>query len=203
MPALITDGRGVGGSARILRELDGRAAPERRLYPADPERRTQVEELEDLFDRQLGPATRRIAYSHLLPHRREVLDLLSHGVPAWERHLVRLLWPFLRSFLRRGLRIDAAGVERSRARVHELFELVASRLTGPFLVGDRFSAADLTFAALSAGVLAPPEYGAPVVLPQLTASQHTEIEGFRAHPAGQFALRLYRQERRTNEPPEL
>lgn len=193
VPALLRRGSGLGGSAAILRALDAEAPAERKLYPA--EHRTQVEELEDLFDRQLGPHVRRIAYFHLLPHREKVLPLLTHGVPGWEKTLVGVLFPLLRAFMVRGLRIDAAGAERSRVRVREIFETVASRLTGPYLVGERFTAADLAFASLSAGVLAPPEYGAPVKLPQLSAAQHTEVESFRDHPAGQFGLRLYRQER--------
>ncbi len=196
VPALLREGGSVGGSAAILRALDPEAPEDRRLYPADPQQRAQVEDLEDLFDRQLGPHVRRIAYFHLLPHRGKVLPLLTHGVPGWERTLVGLLFPLLRTFMVRGMRIDAAGAERSRARVREIFETVASRLTGPYLVGERFTAADLTFASLSAGVLAPPEYGAPVQLPQLSAAQHAEVESFRDHPAGQFGLRLYRQERR-------
>lgn len=195
MPILIRNGRCLDGSARILRALDAEAPLEKRLYPDDPQRRVEVEELEDLFDRQLGPHSRRIAYYHLLPHRNAVLPLLTHGAPGWERTLLRLLFPLVRAFLVRELRIDAAGAERSRTRVREIFEMVAARLTGPYLVGERFTAADLTFASLAAGVLAPPEYGAPVALPQLSAEQHAEVESFRAHPAGRFGLRLYRQDR--------
>lgn len=195
VPVLLRNGRGVGGSAAILRALNAEAPPEKRLYPEDPQRRAEVEEWEDLFDRQLGPHSRRIAYFHLLPHRAAVLPLLTHEAPSWEKAMTHLLFPFVRGYIVRGLRIDAAGAERSRARVREVFEVVASRLNGPYLVGERFTAADLTFASLAAGVLAPPEYGARVRLPQLTAEQHAEVETFRAHPAGQFGLRLYRQER--------
>jgi len=177
--------------------LDTEVAAGKRLYPEDAQQRAEVEQLEDLFDSQLGPHTRRIAYFHLLPHRDKVLPLLTHGVPPWEGALTRLLFPLLRRLMVRGLRIDAAGAERSRAKVREVFEVVASRLSGPYLVGERFTAADLTFATLASGVVAPPEYGAPVPLPQLSAAQHEEVESFRSQPAGQFALRLYRQERFT------
>ena len=68
---------------------------------------------------------------------------------------------------------------------------------GPFLTGDRFTAADLTFAALAAAVLVPPEYGValpqPDVLPEPVASA---VRSMREHPAGVFALRLFREERR-------
>ena len=46
------------------------------------------------------------------------------------------------------------------------FDAIAARLADgrPYLTGDRFTAADLTFACLAAAVVLPPEYG--VALPQ-------------------------------------
>ena len=61
-----------------------------------------------------------------------------------------------------------------------------------YLCGDRFGAADLTFAALSAAVIVPPRYGValpqPGVLPPHTAAL---VERAREHPAGRFALSLF------------
>ena len=64
------------------------------------------------------------------------------------------------------------------------------------LVGDRFTAADLAFAALSAPVLLPAAYGSPLPPPEALPDVYArEVRRFRAHPAGAFALRLYEQER--------
>jgi len=51
------------------------------------------------------------------------------------------------------------------------FDHIASLLRDgrPYLCGERFSAADLTFAALSASIIVPPTYGVP--LPQPTYSR--------------------------------
>jgi glutathione S-transferase len=59
------------------------------------------------------------------------------------------------------------------------------------LCGDRFTAADLTFACLAAAVVLPPEYG--VALPQGLP----ELRVFQEHPAGAYALRLFRELRRS------
>ena len=70
-----------------------------------------------------------------------------------------------------------------------------------YLLGDRVSAIDLTFAALAAPLLQPPEHHVPpspidVVPPQIQA----DIRACRATLAGEFGLRLYREHRRHNTP---
>jgi glutathione S-transferase len=65
-----------------------------------------------------------------------------------------------------------------------------------YLLGDRFTAADLTFAALAAPMLSPPRYGPPLPPPEAMPQRLArEVERLRAHPAGAFANRLYNEER--------
>ena len=65
-----------------------------------------------------------------------------------------------------------------------------------YLCGDAFTAADLAFAALAAPVIVPPEYGTPLPAPaELPAEMAAGVRAFRAHPAGAFASRLFREER--------
>ena len=67
----------------------------------------------------------------------------------------------------------------------------------PFLLGDRLTAADLSFAALAAPVLLPAEYGVPMpALDETPAALQEVIRELRGTPAGAFALRLYRAHRR-------
>ncbi len=153
--------------------------------------------LEDAFDRELGPATRRWAYFYLLP-RRELLGKLADDVPRWEMIALRALRPAAVAFMRRGLRISPASVARSRDKIDAMLERVAAVLADGrrYLVADRFTVADLTFASLMTPVLLPAEH--PFWLPtpdQLPAEASTQIATWRAAPAGQFALRLYREDR--------
>ena len=62
----------------------------------------------------------------------------------------------------------------------------------PFLVGERFSRADLSFAALAAPVLHAGAVRVPLPkLHELPAAWAEDIADLRAHPAGAFALRMF------------
>jgi glutathione S-transferase len=69
--------------------------------------------------------------------------------------------------------------------VRAVFDRVAERLGDgrPYLCGERFSAADLTFASLAASLLTPPEYGVPLPQPdELPPAMAAQVNEFRAHP---------------------
>lgn len=194
VPILCVGRHVIGDSSAILRFLDAEHGGERRLYPVDVDLAAEVEELEEHFDTRLGPHTRRLVYFHLLPHRSLALEALEPGVASGQRAVFRTGFHLFRFLMLRGMNINPASAERSAARVRQVFDEVGARLADGrrFLVGDGFTAADLTFAALAAPVLLPPRYGAP--LPTLDRLPHglTElVDEFRSHAAGIFALRLY------------
>jgi glutathione S-transferase len=62
----------------------------------------------------------------------------------------------------------------------------------PHLCGERFTAADLTFAALSASVVVPPVYGTPLPQPEMLPPEMAAfVQSIRDHPAGRYALSLF------------
>ena len=64
------------------------------------------------------------------------------------------------------------------------------------LVGERFSAADLAFAALAAPAISPLQHGTPVPQPEdMPDGMAAAVRRWREHPAGQYGLRLFREER--------
>jgi glutathione S-transferase len=60
VPGMKLEGEKVVGSRAIMRRLDGLVA-EPALYPADPERRVQVERAEEWGDEVLQPLARRLS----------------------------------------------------------------------------------------------------------------------------------------------
>ena len=153
--------------------------------------------IEDDLDNHFGPHTRRWAYHYLLPNR-QADGHITVGVPRWERSVLPLVRPLAVRFLRRGLQIDEAGVERSRVKIESTFDRI-EQIMGDgrrYFAGDRFSVADLTFASLAAPIVLPPNH--PVQsfgLELFPDEQRAQIERWRERPAGQFALRLYADDR--------
>jgi glutathione S-transferase len=199
VPVLVVGGRAIDDSTDILQWADRKAPPGRRLYGDSDAERREIEALEDFFDNKLGPDTRRWAYFYILPRKDVLLGLAGRGVPRWESAVLPALLPIARPIMRRAMNITEDGALRSRDRIDAAFERVASLLEGgrPFLVGARPSAADITFASLAAPVVVPPQYGAELPAPDALHPEATErMKAWQQHPAGQFALRIYREHRR-------
>jgi glutathione S-transferase len=66
----------------------------------------------------------------------------------------------------------------------------------PYLVGDTFSVADLTFASLAAPLLLPPQYGGSLPhIDDVHVDMRRTVLDFRATRAGRFALAMYEKHR--------
>ena len=75
--------------------------------------------------------------------------------------MLPLAFPVATRMIDRVLDITADTAAQSEAQVRAVFDAVGKRLSDdrPYLCGDRFTAADLTFSALAASVLMPPSTG--------------------------------------------
>jgi glutathione S-transferase len=198
VPVLVTPEGAIGDSAEILAWVDERTPPERRLFSPDAEERRAVEELCRRLDDQLGPRGRRLIYVHMLAERKLMLGFNNQGVPPWEDRAIRWGWPLALRFVRRALEITPGIEVEDEAVVWREFDFVAGLLADgrPYLCGERFGAADLTFAALAAAVTLPSTYG--VALPQpdaLPARTAALVKRAREHPAGRHALRVIAEHR--------
>jgi glutathione S-transferase len=200
MVPLLVDGKTpIRDSTAILKHIDSQLPADRRLFPDDPAARQEVERLEDLFDEKLGPATRRWAYSHLLPDKRRTVDVLRRMVGRLAGAALPVLFPLMRRLISARYRINPKSTARSLQRIQDVFQRVNELLQDgrPYLAGGRFSAADLTFAALSMPIIFPDGHGVPMPrIEELPAEMAFVIESFRRMPAGDFAQRMYRQHRR-------
>lgn len=151
---------------------------------------------------QLAPHSRRIAYFHLLPKPRLTQSMVNKNVGPWQANSYKILRPLASMALRKTFDINPRSAERSLAKAKQEFDWIASTLSHrQFLVGHRFSAADLTFAALASPLLLVTfEEGFGAHFPsvdQVPSEYRDTVMFFRNHPAGRHALSMYRNHRKT------
>jgi glutathione S-transferase len=198
VPVLVTPEGVLPDSADILAWVDERTPVESRLYPSESGARDGVQRLCRRFDGELGPRGRRVMYVHMLAQRKLALRFNNQGVPRWEDRAIRYGWPLVARFVKHELGIRPGIEVEDEAAVWREFDFVAELLADgrPHLCGERFGAADLTFAALSAPVVVPPMYGVPLPQPDLLSPVTASlVQRARDHPAGRYALTLFAEHR--------
>ncbi|MFT3922064.1 MAG: glutathione S-transferase family protein [Myxococcales bacterium] len=194
-PVLKTpEGQLVCDSADILHYVSERFAPPGfDLYPTP-----EVAAVERKLHDDLGPHTRRAAYGACFADPSILRDLARHNVGPIQSGLFVAALPLGIGGLRKALNIDDRAVARSVERIKREFDTVSSVLADGrrYLVGERFTAADLAFACMAAPVIFPPEYSAWMPpLERLPRFARELTEEMRTTRAGAHALRMFREER--------
>lgn len=195
LPILWLDGRAIGDSTRIIATLEQRH-PGPALYPADSAARQRALALEEHFDEHLGPAARAAVVTPLFRHDPEIaLRLLTTGMPPQAFHTLRRIQAVFPAYYRLRHRIKDANLEADRAAVSTALDHIETERQGrPYLVGDTFSIADLTAAALLSPLLQPPQIQYPVQVP-LPPYLQDYRDALLRHPALHWAAGIYRQHR--------
>lgn len=194
-PVLVAENKVFTDSTDILKYLNSIASDNQKIYPTDAVLSQQVEKLEDLFDKQLGSATRIWGYSYTMNNYQWMQKLWTRNVSVVERTLFPIIFPPMRSITKKAFNINPETVAESYKTIQDIFAQVSNMLADgrAYLVGDRFSAADLTFASLAAPAIQPPEHpNKPRPLSELPEKLALEITQFRETVAGDFVMRLYR-----------
>jgi glutathione S-transferase len=113
------------------------------------------------YDLRLGPATRLWVYHEMFDYPELVNASMTDGVPGWQRHAFKYGNKVLAFAVAKVLTINDERAIEAEQTFRAIFGSVDERLADGrrYLVGDRFSIADLTFSALSAPLIAPPQYG--------------------------------------------
>jgi glutathione S-transferase len=199
VPVLVTPQGSLGESEEILHWVDERTPPEHRLYPSDGAQRAEVERICRRLDAELGPKGRRLMYVNMLAAKDLLLRFNNTGVPRWEDRFMRVGFCAVTPLVKRRLDITPGIEVADEADIWRELDWVAELLADgrPYLGGDRFGAADLTFAALSAAVVVPSDYGTPLPgLDGMPPGARELVGRAREHPAGRFALSIVERHRR-------
>ena len=131
----------------------------------------------------------------MLPDPGFVVSAFASESSLTTRIAMRVAFPMISVVLRRRLRIDEGGVEVSRKKTFAALDRLERELRpSGYLVGDRFSVADLTAAALCSPLVAPPEFPClprgPMPEPMARAR-----ESVAARPGVRWVLEMYRRHR--------
>jgi glutathione S-transferase len=195
LPILWLDGRAIADSTRIIAALEERF-PKPPLYPSDAAAQQRALALEDDLDETLGPALRAAIVTPLFRNDPDIaLRVLTTGMPEKAYWTLRPLLRIFPAYYRLRHRISEANLERDRAVVLAALDRIEQERQGrAYLIGEAFTVADLSAAALLGALLQPSEiqYPLQVELPPY-------LQDYRAtllrHPAAQWAAGIYRLHR--------
>lgn len=178
-----------------VRYLEARARDDRRLIPDEG-----AEDVLGLYEQfyQFGYATRAWAYAYMLPDKRTTIASWAAGAPAWERLLIPIAYPLVRVLMGRSLELDANTIEKRGREIETTLARVDALLADgrPFLSGSKLTLADVAFAVFASPSILPPNCPSPLPpIEDVSPPMRASIERWRARPAGQYAVRLYRDHR--------
>jgi glutathione S-transferase len=198
VPILVDGDVVLRDSTDIARHADALAPPDRRLVPPSEDDRRAVLAIEDDLDETLGPDARLLGYWFPFSDARYTHAFVGRMIGVRSPLAVHVLTPVFRALICRRDRIDAVTARSAEARVRSTFARLGEGLADAgYLVAGRFTLADLTFAALAAPLLAPPEHP---ISGRSKAQPPTAMADLRAElsatAAGRHALRVYRDHRK-------
>jgi len=157
-PILQMDGRTIADSTAIVAALEQRY-PDPPLYPADPEERSRALALEDFFDEELGPHVRQLAWHEFGNDRERFRALMEQAAPPPLNRYSGATAAYARLYTRLRFRAgNPEAAEQARAKILAALDRLEAELgESEYLVGERFSVADLTAASLFYPLALPPE----------------------------------------------
>jgi glutathione S-transferase len=173
----------LGESSRILDYLE-RTYPRPALYPAEVQERDEVARWMVWLDSTLGLAARRLAYTQITLEQPGVLAALflprmvaPSGIASLKARLAGVI---IGGVLTRRFRFLHNRADRVFEQLEQCLLIAAERLRSRrYLVGSRFTAADLTLAALLRPVLLVPFFRNHPGLQQLFGWRETQLREHR------------------------
>lgn len=198
----------IGNSADILRYLWGRysAGPGRDAAFLEPS--AERLEMEKRIDR-CGHDLQVWVYFHCLGDRELTLRLWGaghSGVPAWQRLLMRILYPLSSAYVRYALSVTEERYAAAIQHIDSLLDDVDTRLADgrrSILGGDDINYVDIAFASIMGLWMQPDNYaagnaaGARVARNRMPAPARADIERWlEDYPrASNFVRRMFAEER--------
>lgn len=182
-------------SAEIIKKID-RAFPESPLFSDEPTENAKMNSLIKYFDNIIGTHVRIVAYDALFRYAKNLSDFFSCGLEGPAALTAKGMTPVLKMSIQNLYHINPEAAAASRKKLMEALDRIEVQLKGnEFLIGNSFSAADLTAASLLYPLIMPSEFS--FALPSITSPDLQEfMDSFAEHEAIRYAKRMWSQYRR-------
>jgi glutathione S-transferase len=195
-PVLIYNDEIIPGSHNIIMRLEDKFPDTRRLLPEDRHDRSAAISLAQSLDEIVGPPVRTCVLAAMLPAGHYVPDMYSEHRSPLLRFAYRTAFPLAKPLTQRGNGVvNAEAVETARRDVEKNLDRLAALVNDHgFLIGARFSIADLTAASMFAPLLEipHPDMHMPHPLPEGLVRLH---DAFKDHPMSKWVLAIYQAHR--------
>lgn len=163
VPVLVDNKKVVFNSPNILAYLDA----EYPRFPLDTQNEEcdqgsvlAINEWESLADDVVGVHVRKICYATILDHPDIIIPIFAQGGPWYGRFVMKKIFPQVRYKMRKYLKLDPEEIKISVHELNLVKEKVLKRVKDhEYLVGNSFTRADLSVAALFAPFFCPEKYG--------------------------------------------
>jgi len=190
----------VGDSSEILAYLE-RIYPTPALYPAEATERKEVARWMLWLDSTLGLAARRLGYTQIALEYPGLLAELfvprTVGAGDGRNFKGKLAGAIIAGVLTRRFRFLHNRADRVFEHLEQCLLIAAQRLSSRgYLVGDRFTAADLTLAALLQPVMVVPFFRDHPSLQRLFDWRATQLQDHRREPHSGYESALHDARRR-------
>lgn len=159
VPIIKHDNQLIQGSSEIIDYLDSSFA-DKSLTPKDEMLRKEASDWEIYLAKEIGVTVRLCIYHILLDHPKVVKPFFAHNGPWYGSLFLSIGYSKLASKMRYFMKINSeSAVTAKKQLLNAVDRLHEHYKHNQFLVGDQFSRADLTAAALLAPLSMQPKYG--------------------------------------------
>ena len=193
VPYLAIDGRVIQGSADIISWAEKESSSGKSLTP-DAE---ACAEIEQRIDDVAGVHVRRFYYSEaLVEHPSTIRPLFTQDLPLLKKLMISLAWGKIRKIMIDRMDLGTRQGEESKNILDEELNWVDGLLADgrSYLVGDRFSRADIAVASILAPLVLPAEHPVYAELqhpPRMTQ----ELSPWEQRPSFKWVREMYAKHR--------
>ena len=179
VPVLKHDKHTIQGSAQIIDYLDT-VFESNLLTPEDESLKAKASEWESFADNKIGPQVRLVVYHIMLDYPEIVIPFFTQQGPIYGPLLMKKMFPKMKDKMREYMSIDDENAAKCNRELIETVDNLANHYAQhEYMVGDTFSRADLTAAALLAPIVMPDKYGIdwPTEIPQRMTEFAAQFDG--------------------------